>query len=262
MDYHVPSVALATRVLKLLSRYKYKSCTQKEIADALRVNKTTCLRVLRTLEQEDFVRYDAATRQYSLGPYLIPLGNRAMQMIDSAAAATGELRAVAERTGLTTVLVERLQDDRLIYVASAEPPREEVRISVSVGQQYPVTVTAFGKCFLAYDDEATVKRTVRAGLKKYTPNTVVDPDRLLDDLRLVREQGYAVSHGEAAEGISAVAAPIFNHDGQVEFVLTCLSVSTRLSDDLAQRVIEIVRETTVKLSEWNGYHQEQDMLQT
>ncbi|MDQ0188937.1 IclR family transcriptional regulator [Alicyclobacillus cycloheptanicus] len=260
MEYHVPSVALAARVLKLLSRYKYKSCTQKEIADALHVNKTTCLRVLKTLEREDFIRYDASTRRYSLGPYLIPLGNRAMQMIDSVAVAAGELEQVAQRTGLTTVLVERLRDDRLIYIAAAEPPRQEVRISVSVGQQYPVTVTAFGKCFLAYDDEEKIERLIRGGLPKYTSNTVVDPDVLLADLARVRRNGYAISHGEAAEGISAIAAPVFNRDGRVEFVLACLSVSSWITEEITQATLQVVRETTAKLSEWNGYHQELDMI--
>ena len=43
MDYHIPSVQVATKILKLLSRYKYKACSLMDIAPKLDMNKTTSL---------------------------------------------------------------------------------------------------------------------------------------------------------------------------------------------------------------------------
>ena len=63
MEYHVPSVWLAAQVLKLLSRHKYKCCSLKDIAQKLDASPTTCLRVLRTLEAENFVHYDTETKK-------------------------------------------------------------------------------------------------------------------------------------------------------------------------------------------------------
>src|SRR5258708_21482114 len=125
MEYAVPSVALAAQALKLLSRHKYKSSSLKDIARKLGASPTTCLRVLRTLEREDFVHYDHETRRYSLGPYLIPLGNRAAELNDAFARAATEIRRVASQTGLTTALVQRC-DDRPVYISSSDPPPEDI----------------------------------------------------------------------------------------------------------------------------------------
>ena len=137
MEYTVPSVALAAQALRLLSRHKYKSSSLTDIARKLNASPTTCLRVLRTLEREDFVLYDPETRRYSLGPYLIPLGNRAAELNDAVARATAEIRRVAAQTGLTTALVQRW-DDRPIYIASAEPPADDAVLrSCATGSVLP-----------------------------------------------------------------------------------------------------------------------------
>ncbi|MFB5190040.1 IclR family transcriptional regulator [Alicyclobacillus fastidiosus] len=253
MDYYVPSVALSVRMLKLLSRYKYKACSLTQIAELTGANKTTCLRVLRTLEAEDLIKYDAQTKQYSLGQYLIPLGYRALQLNDSVSRATAELRSVANSTGLTTVLIERLQDDHLIYIASEEP-LGEVHISVSIGQQFPLVGAGFGRCFLAYDDESSWPRWIDQGLVEYTPQSITDAQLFVNILRDIRSTGYHVSHGGLMQGVSSVAAPIFGKHGDVEWVMACLATTSELQSERAESVAHTLLHTTQALSEWNGYH--------
>ncbi|WAH38022.1 IclR family transcriptional regulator [Alicyclobacillus dauci] len=259
MDYHVPSVELAAKILKLLSRYKYKACSLTEIAAKLEMNKTTCLRVLRTLEREDFIRYDGETRKYSLGPYLIPLGNRASELVDLVSSAITELPTIAEQTGFTCVLVERLRNGKLIYIASAEPPREDVRITVSVGQQFPDIGAAFGRCFLAYDDEARWHELIAKGLPRYTDDTVVDGNVFLERLRDTRQLGYTVSHGELTPGFSSIAVPIFNKFGTVELVLAGLMVTSQISEEIETRTVRVLLDASERLSEWYGYQRRAPM---
>lgn len=253
MDYHVPSVALAMRILKLLSRYKYKRCTLRDITDLTGANKTTCLRVLRTLEREDFIKCDSETKKYSLGQYLIPLGNRAVELNDFVTNAATELKTVAKKTECTTILIERLQDDSLITIASEKPPKEEVSISVSIGQQFPIAGVSFGRCFLAYDDEKEWQRFIQSGLVRYTPNSTVDSDVFVKKLKGIKEKGYAASHGELKAGISAVAAPIFTKTGNVELVMSCLAMTSQFDFEKERLVVEQLVKSTRKLSEWSGY---------
>ncbi|HEV2457308.1 MAG TPA: IclR family transcriptional regulator [Ktedonobacterales bacterium] len=252
MDYHVPSVALAAQALKLLSRHKYKCCSLKVIAEKLEASPTTCLRVLRTLEHEGFVRFDQATKMYSLGPYLIPLGNRAAELNDAITRASHEIKRIAALTGLTTGLLQRW-DDRLVYIASAEPPAENVRLSISVGQATPLASGAHGRCFLAFDDEAEWQRFIAAGLRPITQATITDPNHFVKALREVRRNGYAVSHGEFNPGFSAVDVPIFGKTGRVELVISCMCVTAQLDDERLAAVVKLLRATARKLSEWSGY---------
>jgi DNA-binding IclR family transcriptional regulator len=252
MEYHVPSVWLAAQVLKLLSRHKYKCCSLKDIASKLDASPTTCLRVLRTLEAENFVYYDSETKKYSLGPYLIPLGNRAAELNDAVAQATAEIKRIASVTGFTTVLIQRW-DDRLVYTASAEPPAEGVRLSISVGQQIPMTSGAHGRCFLAFDDETELQRLISKGLRPVTSESITDPYRFLEAVREVRRNGYALSHGEIKPGFSAVDVPIFSKSGGVELVISSMFVSSQMAMDQLADLISLLVTTSRKLSEWNGY---------
>jgi DNA-binding IclR family transcriptional regulator len=252
MEYHVPSVWLAAQVLKLLSRHKYKCCSLKDIAQKLDASPTTCLRVLRTLEAESFVYYDTETKKYSLGPYLIPLGNRAAELNDSVARATAEIKRIASVTGLTTVLIQRW-DDRLVYTASAEPPSNGVRLSISVGQQIPMTSGAHGRCFLAFEDETEVRRLISMGLHPVTPDSITDPQRFLEAVREVRHNGYAVSHGEIKPGFSAVDVPVFSKTGGVELVISSMYVTSQMAMDELSDLVVLLVTTARTLSEWSGF---------
>lgn len=249
MDYEVPSVALAAQALKLLSRHKYRTCSLTDIAGKLGASPTTCLRILRTLEREDFICFDPETKRYSLGPYLIPLGNRAAELNDAVARATREIKRIAAETGLTTALIQRW-DDRLVYIASAEPPTTDVHLSIAVGQQVPMTRGAHGRCFLAYDDEAAQRRLVDRA--PGAPNGSAEPQQVLAALREVRHAGYAISHGELTPGFSAVDVPVFDRAGRVELVISCMYVTAQLDDARLAAVIAQLRTAAARLSEWSG----------
>jgi len=255
MEYGVPSVALAAQALKLLSRHKYRSSSLKVIATRLDASPTTCLRILRSLEREDFVRYDRETRKYSLGPYLIPLGNRAAELNDAFARASAEIKRVAAQTGLITALVQRW-DDRPVFIASAEPPADDnrfTRLSISIGEAIPLTAGAHGRCFLAFDDEAEWQRHIAAGLRPITPTTITDAAQFIEALRKVRRQGYAISDGEFHRGATAVDAPIFGKTGQVELVISSVCITSQLDERHLGNVVTTVRAAARRLSEWNGH---------
>jgi DNA-binding IclR family transcriptional regulator len=249
VDYEAPSVTLAARALKLLSRHKYRSCSLKDIAEKLGASPTTCLRVLRTLEREDFLCFDPETKRYSLGPYLIPLGNRAAELNDAVARAMREIKRIAAQTGLSTALIQRW-DDRLVYIASAEPPTSDVRLSIAVGQPVPLTRGAHGYCFLAFEDEATWLRRLAGERNPQAPTT--DPQRQLDALREVRRNGYAISHGELTPGFSAIDAPIFDRAGHVELAISCTYVTAQLDEQRLAEVIRLLRAASHQLSERSG----------
>lgn len=253
MEYDAPAVTTSIRIMKLLSRYRHKSCSLKEISDLTQVNKTSCLRILRTLEREDFVKYDSKRKEYSLGPYLIALGSRALELNPMVAAAAAELAAVAAEVGLTTVLIRRISQDRAIYLASEHPPGNHPKISISIGQHVPLTGVSFGWCFLAYDSEADWQHFTDAGLVPYTPDSIVDPSTFAATLRAVRQAGYTVSHGSLTSGLSAVAAPIFNRSGQVELVVACLAMTSELDSAYESRVIKTLTASTERLSALHGF---------
>ncbi|WP_227591765.1 IclR family transcriptional regulator C-terminal domain-containing protein, partial [Klebsiella aerogenes] len=61
-----------------------------------------------------------------------------------------------------------------------------------------------------HEQQAVLERSNRI---KVSEKTLTDVDAILERLRDVRQQGYAVSDGENAYGLRTVAAAILDGDG-------------------------------------------------
>lgn len=247
----VPAVDAAIRIIEFLSRYKYRKSTISEIAVALGINKSTCLRILRVLQIHRFVSYDTETKRYSLGINLVVLGSRALEFIDYLKLAQPHLKWLTEETKQTSVLVEPIGSNRLMYVAKEESG-EPVRVTVTLGQQFPVTSASFGKCFMAYMSEDEIRNVVQeVGLKQFTSRTIVNFEQFKDNLRQVREKGYAESYEEHTQGVSGIAAPIFDMSGRVRIIVAVVGLSTQVTPEsnyfYGKKVKEAARSITREL---------------
>lgn len=85
-----------------------------------------------------------------------------------------------------------------------------------IGNRQYMHNTATGKAILAHLD-SEYRETIldQWGLPETTPNTITSREELYDELDDVREQGYAVNHGENIEGIRTFAVPATTSDDQV-----------------------------------------------
>ncbi|WAL65863.1 IclR family transcriptional regulator [Amycolatopsis cynarae] len=239
--YFVPSVDTAARVLAMLTRYRTQSCTLSEITSALDVSKTTCLRVLKTLQAHGLVAFDANSKRYSLGYYCVVLGSRAQESLDYLAALRPLMRECARRTGHTIVFAQRVPGDRLMYVAK-EDSGNPMHINVSVGNRFPVTDVSYGKWVLAFADEAERRRLLANGLRQVTPRTRTEPDEYLAEVARLPERGVLVSRGEYLPGVLAVSCPVLDSGGGLLGVLVALGLSDAVDEDELDTLRSVMRE--------------------
>jgi DNA-binding IclR family transcriptional regulator len=68
-----------------------------------------------------------------------------------------------------------------------------------------------------------LERVLAGELRGLTPTTIVDPQRLMDEIAGIRDEGVAYDDEEATPGLSCVAVPILGYGNKV---LAALSVST------------------------------------
>jgi DNA-binding IclR family transcriptional regulator len=113
---------------------------------------------------------------------------------------THESVHLAVLEGMEAVIIDN--EDSYFFVRAVNVP----------GQHLPAHAVSTGKVLLAYQWEVRLREILsHAALTGYTDNTITDPRLLLEELRKVRANGYAISCGELEEGVDAVAAPIFDH---------------------------------------------------
>lgn len=240
VSYWSPAVDIASQVLGLLSRYRTQHQTLTEIATVLAQSKTTCLRVLKTLEAHRLVHYDERSRRYSLGIQALIIGARAEESLDYLTYLRPSLAELASRTDLTAVLIQQVTEDRMMYVAKSESS-ERTRVSISVGNRFPLTEVSYGRWVLAYGSADIREEILGQGLPQITATTVTDVAQIREILDTMRREHVLVSREEFIDGICAISSPVFRDDELIG-VLAVLGVASTLAADAVNAVKDVVRE--------------------
>jgi len=94
---------------------------------------------------------------------------------------------------------------------------------------------------------------LQAGLERFTPHTITDPQGLRQELMRVRKQGYAISQEELEEGLNVVAAPVYDHTGQVTASVSVAGPAYRVTPELFPALAAQLMGATAKISERLGY---------
>src|SRR5262249_16790700 len=116
-----------------------------------------------------------------------------------------------------------------------------------VGDAGIITVGATGKAILAYVDEGRRK----AILDQVTNKTW--RAELVKALDTVRSQGFAVTQGEIIVGAVALAAPTFNHNGEVTGCIGVFGPKARVKDSDIPRFGALVMQAANAISLQSGY---------
>jgi DNA-binding IclR family transcriptional regulator len=107
---------------------------------------------------------------------------------------------------------------------------------------------ALGKVVLAMAPPEVVERYVRGGLRRFTSQTITDPDALRAELRDVRRRGFAADREEFGNDFCCIAAAVLDPRGRFLGAIG-VSMTQRAFDDehetLAQTVVAVARATGV-----------------
>ncbi len=181
-----------------------------ELASELGLTKATVHRLLNAMERFDLIERNTASERYRLGLKLHQLGSRA---VESRTLRTEAHRLLVEmsRRSRETVSLATPAPGGVICLDRLDSPHTIITVCTPVGSMFPAHCTAAGKAILAYMADDEIDELVhRHGLKQYTPFTITQMVRLKENLRLIRQRGYAVDHQELERGLSGVAAPILS----------------------------------------------------
>jgi len=202
----IQSVDRAARILKALSSGPGRLGVS-ELAGHVGLAKTTVHGLLQTLQHHGLVEQDSDSDKYQLGPELLKLSNRYLDLSELRARSLAWSEILAERVE-ESVRVGVPHGNGLLVVHHVFRPDASLQI-LEVGSVLPLHATALGKATLAYFDDAQADELLTE-LPRLTGHTHVQRSALKREFATIRERGYALEREEAVLGEVGVASPIFD----------------------------------------------------
>jgi IclR family acetate operon transcriptional repressor len=244
----VRSVDRAVDVLELMARTG-AAMTLGQLCQILGAPRSTTWTIVRTLAARQVLEYETASRTYRPGPTLRALGRSRRTDVDLAAVARPHLARLAEATREAALL--QMASGRDVVCAARIDSPEPIRYVAEVGGRRPLHCTAAGKVILAWARPGFVEDYLRrTRLRACSANTITQAGRLREELARIRQVGYAVSAGEYAAGLMAVAAPVLDALGELVAAINVAGPTFRMRGrqrGLAQDVTRVARAISADL---------------
>jgi len=244
------SVANSIRLTKAFSENEFEMGISA-LATKLGLAKSTVHRLASTLVEYDILEQNRENGKYRLGLALFELGTLVRRKMDVMSEAQQQIHALADLTG-ETVQLAILDHLSVLYIRIRES-RQAVRMSSGLGSRAPAHCTSVGKALLAYQPPEIVKQVLDLGLKRYTPNTIIEPAALVDELAQVKSRGYAIDDEEIEPGLRCVAAPIRDHSGEVVAAISVAAPIQRMTKKAVQATVPSVQASAEAISRRLGY---------
>ena len=211
-------------------------------------------RYLVSLCQEGLVSQDAGSQQYFLGPEAIRIGMAAMRQADPIRVAEPALARLRESLEVTCFLA--VMGNKGPTIVRFEEPGLPVTLNVRVGSVLPLLWSATGRAFLGFLDERAVQALAERELAAASAEQralLPQEDPVATLRREVQAAGCAAVRDTNLRGISAVAAPLFDHAGRVCGVLTALGATGGFDASVDGAIARAVRREARAISAVLGH---------
>lgn len=251
----VPIVDSLATALSLLDHFSVREpeMSLSQLSEKTGLYKSRIHRLCGTLVYSGFlIRMPWAS--YRLGPKLMALGKIYENTNTLATTARPIMKELATLTG-ESVAIFSLSDDTALCLAREYGPSRLV-FSIQEGDRMQLHASAAGRVLLTYGSEELRERILSAEqFERFTPMTMVDPQKIRAALTRIRKRGYAINRGETELEIAAVAAPIYNHEQAVEAALAVVGPVQRFSEDRFDDIVSGLLEVTGRISKLLGARQ-------
>lgn len=232
-----------------------KRATLADLAQRAMTSKTTAHRLLQTMVELGYVEQDADTEKYGLTLKLFSLGARSLSeqedLLKVADQAMGKLSRATGETINLGVLDDR--DQRVVYIHKYDSSYG-LAMKCALGLRNPLHCTSLGKALLAWrDEEEILERIGKMDLVKLGPNSITDPDTLLQNLHLTRNRGFSEEVEEAEAGVRCMAVPIFNYLGKPIAAMSISFPLFRFDEANKQGYIDLLVSAGASASKAMGY---------
>ncbi|AJY73478.1 IclR family transcriptional regulator [Paenibacillus beijingensis] len=229
-----------------------KEVSVTEISRELEMPVQSVHRILVSLSQHGFVSQNNKTRKYKLGLCMMKYGFLMQDSLMLRSTARPFMEELSKQTKETVYLAMR-ENMEGVYIDSIDSS-QALKISEPIGLRLPLFIGASNRVILAYLPQKTRERILAdvdwSSVSSLKPLTREFIDK---ELEQIREQGYAVTSGEATEGTTGIGAPIFSYENTVIGSLNCAGPTQRFTSENIEKISFYLKKYAHLISKELGY---------
>lgn len=222
-----------------------------EIVQFSGIPKTSVYRMVMSLEEMGLLDKDEDGK-YSLGLLFLQFGHLVAERLDIRQVALPIMQKLHDEVGEAVNLI--VQDGKeAIYIEKLDT-KQPVRLYTAIGRRTPLYAGACSRVILAFmPHDEREKYLDETELKPIASGTITDKEKLRLLLKESQETGYTVSCSELENYTSAIAAPIFNHKGEVTAGISIAGLDVNYQEDRLPELAEKVKNAAYEISRKLGY---------
>ncbi len=243
---HVQSLTRGLMLLERLAEERY-GIALTDLAHRVGLAPSTTHRLLKSLEKMKFVRQDEERGLWYVGVRAFSVGTAFLRDRDFVGVARRYMRRLMEESG-ESVNLAVLDAGEAVFLSQVEC-RQMMRALAAPGGRVAVHCSGVGKALLAALPEAEIAAILhRRGLPRLTAKTIDTPARLMAELALTRERGYALDDEEQAVGLRCVAAAILDEYGEPLAAISLSGPTARIVDERIPELAALVRKAAAEIT--------------
>ncbi len=203
--------------------------TAAEVSTRVNEPISSTYRLLNHLQALDWVESGSARGRYRLGRYFSRIGGLVADLLDVRERALPYLRALREKTGLTSYLSVR-RGTRAVCIERLTG-RSVHSLEYRVGDMLPLNLGGAPMVLLAFLPAEERDMALLRIQGEENDRLGARGEALFHELDLIRERGWSASHGDVTKGVGAIGAPVFNHRGELVAAVSIGGIHDQVFDD-------------------------------
>jgi DNA-binding IclR family transcriptional regulator len=246
----IQSVEIASRVLAAMAEAR-QPLPLKDLARRCAMPAAKVHRYLVSLTRTKLVAQDSSDGRYSIGPASVALGLAGLHALDVVRVAAEALVALRDASGETTVLgVWSGAGPVIIRIEESSRP---VFMNIRVGSTLPLLRSAVGRIFAAFLDEEDVELLIAKEQRAVARGRQGKAASAAAMRAQTRRLGISVIDGDLVPGVTALAAPVFDHRARIVASIALLGGPAHLEARADSRSARLLKDAARRISEQLGY---------
>ncbi|MGI9055951.1 MAG: IclR family transcriptional regulator [Pyrinomonadaceae bacterium] len=231
-----------------------RGMSNSDLSRRLKIPKSSASYILRVLEKRAYLHRDLHGK-YRLGLKLMSLTGDALTHLDVREVAKPVLEDFLKKSRLPEAHLAVLDKGRAVYIEKVENEKSFIKMDIWIGHRLPIHTTAIGKVLVAQMPEKEIVKILELrGMEKKTRKSITSKQKFLQEMKKVKEYGFAIDNEENADGVRCIAAPIFDAKGNVAAALGTSSTILHIDEHHLPKIVELVRKSANQVSRQIGFN--------